>query len=78
MYHSPVKFQLYPIYGLKDMFNLAKLISRYFKVKFEHDLVHITNLVNSLNRIEFIDFARVKPDFTGFEFLVRFSTLNTC
>jgi hypothetical protein len=69
-----VKFQLYLIYGLKDMFNLAKLVIRHFKAKFGPDLVHITNLVNLLNQTEFIDFTRVKSDFTGFEFLIQFST----
>jgi hypothetical protein len=33
--------------GLRDMFNLVKLVSKHFKVKFRPDLIHITNLVNS-------------------------------
>ena len=68
------------------MFNLAKLISKYFKVKFEPDLVHtsyheFSKLVQSTKFTEFIDFtdfARVKSNFIGFEFLVRFNTLDTC
>jgi len=34
------------MHGLEDMFNLAKLVSRRFKAKFESNLVHVTNLVN--------------------------------
>jgi hypothetical protein len=64
------------MYSLKDMSNLAKLVMKHFNAKFEPDLVHITNLVNSSNRTgftkftDFTNFARVKSDFTGFKFLV--------
>jgi len=29
------------MYSLRDMFDLAKLVSRHFKAKFRPDLVHI-------------------------------------
>jgi hypothetical protein len=35
-----------PMYSLGDILDLAKLVSRYFKTKFELDLVDIINLVN--------------------------------
>jgi hypothetical protein len=31
------------MYGLRDIFDLSKLISRYFKTKFEPGLAHITS-----------------------------------
>ena len=31
------------MYGLKDMSNLAKLVFKHLKAKFEPNLVHITN-----------------------------------
>jgi hypothetical protein len=34
------------MYGLKNMFNLVKLVNIYFKVKFEPNLVNIINLIN--------------------------------
>jgi hypothetical protein len=61
------------MYSLKDMFNLAKLDSRHFKVKFEPNLVHITNLVNSSNQTNFTkftnftDFTQVKSGYTNFQ-----------
>jgi hypothetical protein len=66
------------------MSNLAKLVFKHLKAKFEPNLVYIIKLVNSQNRtkftkfIDFIDFARVKSDCTCFEILVRFCTLDTC
>jgi hypothetical protein len=35
------------MYDLRDMSDLAKLVNKYFKSKFEPNLVHITNLVDS-------------------------------
>jgi hypothetical protein len=29
------------MYGMRDMLDLAKLVNKYFKVKFEYDLVRI-------------------------------------
>jgi hypothetical protein len=57
------------------MFNFAKLVSRYFKVKFGPDFgtyKKFSKLVKS--DTNFTDFARVKFDFTDLEFLVRFNT----
>lgn len=56
------------MYILKDMSYLAKLVSKYFNVKFEPDLVYITNLINLQNRTEFTDFTQVKSDFTDSRF----------
>jgi len=56
------------MYGLRDISDLAKLVNKYFKAKFEPNLVHITNLVNLLNRADFTDFSRVNPDFIDFKF----------
>ena len=39
-YH-PVKFHLYPIYSLKDMSDLTKLVNRHFKTKLRPNLVFI-------------------------------------
>jgi hypothetical protein len=60
------------------MFNLTKRVSIYFKIKFGPDLFHIINLVNLLNQTEFIDFAWVKFNFTGFKFLIWLNKLDTC
>ena len=49
---------------MRDISDIAKLVSRHFKVKFRSNLVHIINLINSLNHT---DFTRVKFNFINFE-----------
>jgi hypothetical protein len=50
-----VKFQLDLMYGLRDMLDIAKLVSKYFKVKFELNLVCISHLLRKFRKTFFIN-----------------------
>jgi hypothetical protein len=51
-----VKFQLDLMYGLRDMLDIEKLVSKYFKVKFELNLVCISHLLRKFRKTFFYQF----------------------
>ena len=46
---STCKFQLVMMCDLRDMFGLAKLVSKHFKTKFEPNLVRITTSTSKIS-----------------------------